>query len=125
MSPFHALESMSNLRILEESGKESACESRWLNARAALTRAAHELAAQAHNAKESHRYRLTAQRLEVSAFEDVPIPSDTFLSESPYVVMTSGGTRTLIEMLVEDSSEFDLVRIAKLLLRSLDWKLPR
>ena len=108
-----------------ESGKRPKAELRWLNAQSDLVQAALELADQARHEENSHRYQLVAERVATSTYQNHAIPSDSFLASSPYVVMNYGGTRTLVEMLVEDDGQLEPVRMAKLLLRSLDWKLPR
>ncbi len=116
---------MIRFRSIQSDDRPSVGEPSLIQARAALIQAARALSLDTSIVSESIRYRSVVDRLESIDLLNQSSNEDSILAGSPYVVMTSGGTRSLIEMLLEDSSEFDLERVGKLLLRSLHWKLPR
>lgn len=96
-----------------------------LTLRNALLRAARELCVESSTAEQVQRFRPVVDRLEAVDPDRDAITESAVIASSPYVIMTSGGSRSLIEMLMDDADDFDELRVAKLLLRSLHWKLPR
>jgi DNA-binding FadR family transcriptional regulator len=96
-----------------------------LTLRNALLRAARELCLESSTAEQVQRFRAVVDRLEAVDPDRDGITESALIASSPYVIMTTGGSRSLIEMLMDDADDFDELRVAKLLLRSLHWKLPR
>ena len=101
------------------------CERSTLTLRNALLRAARELCVESSTAEQVQRFQAVVDRLEAVDPDRHAITESAMIASAPYVIMTTGGSRSLIEMLIDDADDFDELRVAKLLLRSLHWKLPR
>lgn len=83
--------------------------------------AAETLISEARTPAETTKLQLLVERFDNLDHYDTA----SLTAASPYVEMTTGQTKTLLEMMAEDESDLDQTRLAYLLLRSLEWKLPR